>query len=402
MNRFCVVGLACAFALLIASSCGTLRKSTSKVARALGITQDIYDVPLPGAPEEYKRALALLQDRRFEEALAILEEFIREEPASHYAQAAALNAGRALEGLGRWTEAGERYRSVAVACDRIAPKLQSMALYRLSFCHEALADDPATVAVLRDLLGRVTQLPDEIGRAELPARIAAAYARVGNFEEAIKYYANAESGIIQLKRRHGSDVPQWLPRTLYFMGSMSVRRVTWDDFETALRPLGRGQSYLLQSAELGMSPWSDRAAQDLMTTYQGLWNTLQAAPFPPSSDPIVSRRQVQERQWDRASLVLEKLTELRARFFKDPSEQSKGIASFSADLEKEIRKLLEQRPAGEGLTPESMNRRRRLRGQVIAPDNSLERRYLESTKPTLPATQLPDKTVSPPPQDPNL
>lgn len=392
-------------------SCVSMRKTTQKIAHAIGLVQDVSSTRLPSAPEGYNQGLELLQKQSFTEALALFDELIRQEPTSAYSQVEKWHSGRALEGLGRWTEAAERYRSVSVACEGVAPKLQAMALYRLSFTSEALADDSATVATLYDLIGRADQLPEEIAHAELPARIASAYARVGNFDEAVMYYKRAEAGISQLRRASVSNEPPvWLPRTLYFMGSMSLRRVSWNDFESALRPLARGQAYLLQAAEFGVQPWSEKSSQDLIATYRELWRAIRTAPNPDVSDPFISARKIQRRQWDRASLVLENIHELKARFLRGvgsapPSEQAKSIEIFSVALEKDLNHLLEQRPAGEGLTPESVLRRRSLRGTVVSPDSTLERRYLESVRPlptTLPATHLPDKTDTILNEDPNL
>lgn len=373
---------------LVASalSCTSVKKDLRNVARVLGIVEDIGDRPLPQAPPEYKEALADLAESKYADALAKLNDFIIQEPTSAYVQAAAFNSGRALEGLGRWSEAVERYRSVVVACEGVAPKLQAMALYRLTFCYEALADDQQTVAAMSDLERRVGALPPQIARAELPARFAAAYARIGNFDKAIEYYKKAEGGIAQLKRSAApaaAQVPEWLPKTLYFMGSLSLRRVSWNDFEMAFRPLARSQTYLLECAELGVEPWAGRAAKDLQATYGDLWRTIEMAPTPDDSDPQAAAREIQSKQFDRAALVLDSLAELKARFMVGdalPGPAAGDIRKFVADMEKKAKEFLERRPVGDGLTSEAEKRRSLPRGKVIAPDGSLEKKFLESSR----------------------
>ena len=401
-------------ALTILGACASMKKTANKALNALGIIEHIAERPPPEAPDEFKEALEHLSQQRYQQALDLLDVFVRDEPTSAYTQAAQLNAGRALEGLGRWSEASERYRSVALACEGVAPKLQAMALYRLSFCHEARGDDQQTVAVLSDVSRRAAHLPPEVARAELPARLAASYARTGNFDKALEFYKAAEQGIVRLKRdnvKKGS-VPDWLPRTLYFMGTMSFRRANWEDFETALRPLARGQTYLLESAELGLAPWSDRAATDLMASYRDLWTIIETAPVPEHSDPLISRRQVQNRQWQRSALMLESLEELRARsaptqstHAKPATAQARQVLAFVVDLEKKINGLLAQRPVGEGLTAEAQERQSRVRGVVISPDDTLERRFLESAREARKNEQprdLPQKVQTGSSEDPNL
>lgn len=388
--------------LPLVTSCSLFPKTKRSVSKSQGIIdRPLEQAPkdgniVPELPDEFRQALALLDEQKFQEALSVIDGYLSDEPADPYAQSMALSAGRALEGLGRWSDAADRYRGVVVATEVIAPKLQAMALYRLSFCHEARGDDQQTVAVLYDLNQlnqRSKYLPDPIARAELPARLAAGYARVGNFNKAVDFYRVAEAGIVQLKRESassGEKIPDWLPRTLYFMGSMSLRHVSWLDFESAMRPLTRAQTYLVQSADLGMAPWSDRAARDLMATYQDLWNVILNAPVAQGEDPIVQARAIEEKQVDRTGLVQESLEELRARLSPASpdalSPQSKEIAGFIKDLEKEIEKFMLKRPAGEGLTPDALARRRALRGRVIGPDDVLEKKYIK----TLPSKKDPN------------
>lgn len=391
--------------LFLGSGCETVRKTGDILFPTVSITE-LIDVTVPpdlpeGMPKPFHKALRSLEEGRYEEALQTLDGFIRDEPTSSYTQAAQLNAGRALEGLERWSEAIERYRGVVVACEGIAPKLQAVTLYRLSFSHEARGDDQQAVAVLTDLEKRKAHLPLEIARAELPARLASAYARAGNFEKALDYYKIAERGITQMKGvvlYEEEVIPDWLPRTLYFMGTLASRGVSWEDFESTVRPFAYGQIYLLEAAEFGKDPWSTRASQDLMAAYRDMWRAIETAEIEGAADPVLARRELQRRQWSRGALVLELLGELRAR--KAPpvlegkvpaSAQVKDIMSFSSDLEGKVKAMLSERPAGEGLTQESARRRSSIRGHVIAPDETLERKFLKGAK-----------EIHARPQDPNL
>lgn len=370
--------------LFFSSGCSLLRKSANKIAKSLHIVEHTELKPAPKeAPASYKAAMVLLEDSKFADAFEAFDAFVKAEPASPYTQAALLNEGRALEGLGRWTEAAEKYRAVVRATAN-ARKLQAMALYRTSFCHEALGDDQKVVATLNDLLSRAEELPPEMARAELPARLATAYARVGNFDRAIDFYRSAENGIAKLRQEAGDEVPEWLPRTLFFMGELSRRAPNWSEFETSLRPLARGQVYLLQAAELSSAPWSDKAAEELITTYNGLWSAITSAPLPSEGDPVIATRALQAKQWERAILLLDVMAELRARMLpKEAGKQSaaaKSIVKALAELENNISVLLLERPAGEGLTREALARRQGIRGRVVSPSDALEKKFIETSR----------------------
>lgn len=347
----------------------------STLDSALAIFEDPH---VSDGPTAYRRGVRQLEQEDYRGALASFEESLRVEPTSKHTQVTHFNMGRAFEGLGFWQEAEEKYRAVARATTR-APKLQTLALYRLSFCHEAKGDDPGIIASLVDTLARETLLPDEIAAAELPARLAAAYARVGNSDAAMTYYERAEAGISRLRGgADGRSVPEWLPRTLYYMGRMSLRSVSWVDFESTLRPFGKAQLYLLQAAELGTGSWSRSATSELMRVYTEALDIVRAPPGQASDDDVVERRRSQERQWEMIEVTLEHLRRLRAArppAEKNRSEQVDEIFAFVSKMERSLLDLLDQPLAGAGLTAEAKARRERVRGRTVRPDDSLERAY---------------------------
>jgi tetratricopeptide (TPR) repeat protein len=416
-----------------------MKESTQKLAQALGIidhAERSSDVPknfAVQAPDDYQSGLEALQEAQFQSALEHFDRMIANEPTSPWQQSANLNAGRALLGLVRWAAAAERFRAVirttAESGGKVsAPKLQAAALYHLSFCQEALGNDSQTIATLIDLQERRQFLEPEIGSAELPARLAGAYARVGNFVEADRYYREAEAGIARLRHRAianeaavttvGASVkantsatatnaplvaPVWLGQTLFEMGNTAIDQVNWDNFESALRPLARSQIYLLEAAELNQAPWSDRAFNLLTKIYGHFWSVIESPP-PTSSatvgEPVLVLRDLQAKQIDRAILLNELIESLKSHELQneaDISTQARAISVFADDLQAQIQNFMLIRPAGEGATAESMSRTGttphagsgalsrsvRVNGEASS-ETILERKFLESSERTLP------------------
>lgn len=380
--------------LLLTAGCSSLSRSIHDVGRVLEIIDEPTVSLSREAPKEIRQALNELDELRFTEALATLDQFLQNQPTSPWTQSAFFHRGRGLEGLGRPSEAAQQYSAVVRATEKLAPKLQAMSLYRLSFCYEAMGEDQLSLATLHDLLSRTAGLPKEVSDAELPARLAGAYARVGNFDKAVSYYRTAEVGINRL-RRGTKGIPQWLPQTLYSMGSVSARTVTWDDFETALRPISRSQIYLLQAAELGFQPWADLASHDLIATYAKLWRVIETPPEIAASEPVLAQRTTQDNQLARAEILNDNLKELKARSLATEAahgtEASKAILQFANDLETKIARLFRVRKPGEGLTAEARARRAAVRGKTITNDDSLEQKFLKSSRSNLaPATEDPN------------
>ncbi|MCM2280501.1 MAG: tetratricopeptide repeat protein [Bdellovibrionaceae bacterium] len=347
----------------------------------------IFEDPRPqaalGGPVAYQTGVRQLEQEDWKGALASFQTSLTEQPTSAYTQVTVFNSGRAYEGLGYWSEAEDAYRSVVRATGR-APKLQALALYRLSFCYEVRGDDPRTIAALTDVSARAQFLPDEIASAELPARLAAAYARVGNVDEALKFYSRAEAGVSRLRNQAGAQsVPEWLPRTLYFMGRMSLRAVSWTEFENALRPIARAQLYLLQAVELDAGKWSQEATRELIRIYTEVYDVIHAPPVEDDADAIVERRAAQERQWQLVELTLANLGELRAA--RPPSETTRSVHIeevfvFVDGMEKKLLSILDQPLEGVGLTREAKQRREAIRGRTVRPDDSLEKAYEKKSR----------------------
>ena len=341
------------------------------------LVQDPASRAEPRVPPLYLKGLDALNERNWAEALAAFEDFLLKSTTSRYSQVSIYNSAIALEGLQRWGEAVERYRAVIQNTVR-APRLRALSLYRLSFCLEALGEDSQAVAALDDANNRKSDLPAAIASAELPARLAAAYARAGNMKEAMRHYQTAEVGISRLQNQHhiegrrseGVPFPEWLPKTLFEMGRAPLASLSWDTFEDGFRPVERAQVFLLRAIELNSPEWSQRASDELVRVYDHAIDVLQARREPSSDeDPIAVTREIQRLRWDRAELIQNSLHELRA--LRAPAQDSRDLGARAARevfvrleaVEKRLSNILSEEPAGNGLTPEAAERRARKTGQ---------------------------------------
>ena len=404
--------------LFTLTGCSSLHRAATALVSQGPIVEHVRGASPKEAPDLYKKAVDELESQKFQDALADFDTFLLNTPTSAWTQAARLNSGRALEGLKRWGEAADRYRSVIQATAK-APRLQAMALYRLSGCYEAMGDETQDVVTLNDLVSRAQFLPREIGQAELPAKLAGAYARIGNFDRAQEFYRRAEVGIARLRQESGGEIPEWLAQTYFSMGETSRQQISWSEFETSIRPFARGQIFLLQAAELNRTPWSDRAADELVQVYNSLFETIRQAPMS-AGDPVLAKRALQKKQWSRVGLILDLMTELRARALpqETTSPQSAKVQKALDLVDRKIQNFLLERPAGEGLTDESRLRvknRAALRVESVD-DQSLEQAFIKSSQKAPPSNaqvpapeptpleeSVPAIRVTPPsPEDPNL
>lgn len=314
-----------------------------------------------------------IDQEKYQDAVDMSETYLKDYPLVPQTQKVEFLRAQALEGLGKYEDAIDSYRKV-VRTTASSRDIVVRALYRLSFCYEATGQDDKLVASLLDVMSRKKDLEVEVVTAEVPARIAAAYARLGNKKLADKYFGFADAGIRSLKTKNaGANLDRWLPKTLFFMGTMSVGTFSRDDFESSLRPLEKSQGFLLEAALVGDPKWSPKAVDEIKSIYTGIVDLIQKTNLAKSEN---EEKAEQEARWKMASITLELLKKLKIESYSlktpAPSEVDE-IVSFITSKEIELARILEESPVGAGLTPEALKRKQNLRkARVINPDPMLE------------------------------
>ncbi len=374
-------------ALAILASCSSIGK--------------VFDQPhqllAPASSHQYNQGLKKIEQGKYAEGRQDLENFLQAVPVSNYTQVANFNIAYSLELERQFQEAADKYREVIISTLKSAPRLQAYALYRLSFCLEALGDDAQVVAVLDDVNQRKHLLAPEVATAELPSRQAAAYSRVGNVEQAQALYKQAETAVMGYRRqRSQANQPEWLAKTLYHMGRTNLREASWENFEVVVRPLAKTQQFLLEAAELNHDHWSKKASEDLATIYKNLWTVIHNPPATTSTDDVLQARTIQQRQWEMTFEMVDLLNDLsRHRLADQNSTYVQSLFNETEKVNREIKKLLAQQKVGSDLTPAA---RKRILGQRSLP--SLPRKSKTTEKPVL--TPPPALVPAKPEADPNL
>jgi tetratricopeptide (TPR) repeat protein len=343
-----------------------------KIKKILGFEEDPYLTPIPAAPAAYREAFAKLEKQDYEGGLKGFSEFLRAQPATNWTLAAQFNQARCYEALDQLKPALDVYQAVAEKGRRV-PRLQGLALLRVGVILEALGEDDRSLAALKDAERRAKSLPQEIAQTELPARLAAAYARERNFSEAERYYNLAERQLARLRAQVANgEQPEWLPRILYAMGHRPLGEITWERFESALVPLERSQIYLLQSAEIGVQPWAGLAAEELLGSYSALRKSIDAVPVPAAAEIVIAAREQQRERWKRLVRLSDAIIQLRSLFVGEIEKQAaaesplRKIVEFAESFEESMQStLMLERPVGEAETPDSLRRKEGKRANTL-------------------------------------
>lgn len=265
-----------AFLLVLTAGCGHLQQLLNHSNSTETI--DPVEAEKRRAAEQpvISQAEKALAEAKFQEAQNLFVEFQKKYPHSVFFQSARLGEAQCQEGLGHYQEAAELYRDIFYKTNKDHPEIAALALYRMAFAYEALGDDLKTVAALLDAKNRSESLPLEVAQAQIPARLAAVYARQNRDKEALAYLNEAEKGITKVIAAKGKEIkPDWLAKIYFEMGSISTNQLTVENFEDFARGQKIVQVYLIKAMKQSDDSWSKRAQARLEETYRDLYTYIE-------------------------------------------------------------------------------------------------------------------------------
>jgi hypothetical protein len=304
--------------------------------------------------------------------------FQKQFPNSIFFQRAQFGRGKALEFQEKWAEAAAVYRDTVEATRARQPEIAAQVLFRLAFCYENLGDEARVLASLNDAMTMKEHLRPEQVSAEIPARMAASYSRMGRTKEAQAAFIKAEQGISQISATRGQEMTnEWLAQVYFQMGRFSTNQMSNENLQASLDTLKMVQIFSLRSAEVGGEPWSRRAIQGLMENYRDHWNTIQEIPLHRAMEAGAAKREQTERKINFTGQLLTLISDLRQ--YRAPNEPLAvhDLFSFLQNIEKQGKDYLISVGERNALTPES-ERRMELKRQKMTLQSS-------------PAANLPNK-----------
>ena len=126
------------------------------------------------------------------------------------------------------------------------------------------------------------------------------------------------------------------------------------DFTTGLKPLERGQVWLLRAARLNDSDWSSKASFELMQVYKDAWGVIEAIPLKPEEDRLLALKDQQSQKVLMAAALYNLLSRLkleRGFDFQKEDKYEKEVFETLAQIEGKLETVLKSRPVEQSLTP---------------------------------------------------
>ena len=325
----------------------------------------------------FEKANKLLDRGETEEAVKIYDRLITDAKASPIDNLIIYNSGVAHYELKNCEIASDRFRKV-IRVSNNNLSLKSRAMLFMADVYACLGDDNKATTNLLELYQGKYPLSVEVSHAELPAKLAAAYARLGNNKEAARYFKIAERGLVQVINSLASKENQrsQLAKVLYLMGNISIlntERMTSEDYFNTLRAL---QKYLFKSVELDDKSWSQKSFDQILLAYDKAWLFIDNMPLPQGAAQDIAKRNRKSMQLQvaqQAILTIQSLKEVRV---PDPNEPIliQDLMRKILQMETKYRNFIATNIIGTSLTAEALEAQAiKKSGRVLNPDPILEK-----------------------------
>ncbi len=236
--------------------------------------------------DKFEAGGKLMDEEKYEAAAKIFDGITVDIPATTLDGMVLYNSGVAYQMMGDCRKSSDRFRRLVRFAQKSSPFLSVRGKLRLSEAMTCLGENRKATILLVEVFRDRKHLPVEIGEAEIPAKLAAAYASRGDRKTADKYLQIAELGLkkLELQNRNMKDLKQVTAKTLYVMGNLSQLGGTNLPPVNYFTTLKTFQPYLLRSAMLGQDPWSGRAIEEIAKAYDGTWQLVEKAAQPAAKE----------------------------------------------------------------------------------------------------------------------
>lgn len=181
-------------------------------------------------------------------------------------------------------------------------KVQTQALYNLSFVYEKKRDFNSLATTLADLQKNKSLLPPLIARVETPARQAAVLFNQGDWKTALKIHHQALQSFKEINRQGRI---QWREdaagQAVFYLG-LVVLNDEIKDLQTWFAAMAQGQNSLLINSESATDLWAIRSAETLDRLYRQTFQAIEHYdPRNLLSDPVAHQKRKQEYQLEAAA-----------------------------------------------------------------------------------------------------
>jgi len=237
-------------------------RSFTKKAKTVSFSEDQIN--------QMDQALVFMQNQEFLNGAKTYDELSQALKDSSSQSLMLFNAGVAYKEAGQCDKALLRLRKLL---DRSLkdPSFKARGLMEISYIYECLGDEELVFLSLKDAGQVRVSLPWILNQVVYPARLAMAYARLGQISKAEHYKSLSLTKILQSKTAFSSEqeLSEQVSRMFYLMGRSYVKKEHIQP-EAFFKAFPYHQLFLLQSLFFKHKTWSDLSQKELENLFDKL------------------------------------------------------------------------------------------------------------------------------------
>lgn len=241
---------------------------------------------------------------------------------------------------------------------QVKDSLYVYSLYQSGLCLEMKNQFDKAIAAYQDALRPRGVVPSVFYQLEIPARLAVNYSKIGDSQTSDQYYLQAKKALERLLKNKNeiAQNKRYYAELLYQVGIITTDFKRGSDFDGFMKSIRFSQEYLTLAMELNEEPYSRYAAQQLLLHFKKTYDYISSLEPEKAEDEILAKRQNQQEKMQLSEKLLHHLDQFYA-FLKTKRQVTNSeyqpLIQQLKDLQTRLEKILSERPAGEGLTPEA-------------------------------------------------
>lgn len=365
---------------IILSACASSEDKTTS-DDGLGSSRGDQEAVIEG----FERANRVFDEGDYKKAASMYDNLLKYNVTNQLDTLILYNAGISYLQTGNCSLASERLREVVRRTNKTSPAMKIRALWKLSDVYTCLGDDTKAIVNLIEVYNQRSRLPPEVGKAEVPARLAGAYARIGNVKQAEVFFRRAERGLaeIQMSVKDNRKQKEAIAKTLFQMGNLQAINIATMPSEDYFVTIQAMQKYLLKAVEYDVPMWSDKALQEINTAYENTWKYVDRMVPSEDNNQRLAEREAQIKRLEVVQLGIQSLKKLFDDHIPDPDESEK-VTQLMAKMRSQERRMqnyIATNIVGSTLTAAALEAQAiRKAGRVLNPDPILEELALKRMK----------------------
>jgi tetratricopeptide (TPR) repeat protein len=240
--------------------------------------------------------------------------------------------------------------------------LYAYSLYQSGLCYEIKNQNEKAIAVYQDALRVRAIVNSELADLEIPSRLAVTYSRIGDGAVAEKYYTQTKNYIQHLKNKENQlqSKKEYYAEVLFQMGTIANEyqssKENNSDFESYLKSIRYSQDYLMLVLELNVQPYASLALTEMINNFQKTFDQIKNLKKDNSDDSVVAERNkqmIQKNMSEQLATHIDEFETISSVEKKSKREDFKEIFAKLKEIKIGLDSIINERPLGEGLTPEA-------------------------------------------------